>query len=359
MSTIIQEETPENKRDITFLDIIEGTKEYLSYFRKFFLTIILIGVFGLVCGLLYSLFKKPNYRAVYTFALEEEGKGGLGQYSSLASLAGIDIGAGGGGIFQGENILELYKSHKMIEETLLSNAYSNGVKKKLIDYYIDVYELRKKWKDEPELKDIHFDGNPDKFNRHQDSIINDLVLYFNKNLLKVIKPDKKLSIIEVNVNSKSEFFSKEFAIALVNNVNRFYVQVKTKKLIQNVNILEKQADSVKTALNNSITGVARSLDASPNSNSLLSILRTKSQKNQVDVQACSAVYGEIVKNLELAKIQLRKETPLIQPIDLPVFPLESDKVGKIKGSLIGLGLGIFLSILFLAIKKTINNIQWK
>ena len=69
-----------------------------------------------------------------------------------------------------------------------------------------------------------------------------------------------------------------------------------------------------------------------------------------------AILTELVKNLELAKLALRRETPLIQVLDKPTFPLEVDKVGKLKGLVLGGFLGGFLILVYLLAKKFLNNI---
>jgi uncharacterized protein involved in exopolysaccharide biosynthesis len=143
---------------------------------------------------------------------------------------------------------------------------------------------------------------------------------------------------------------------LVENVNKFYLLTKTKKSIQNVQILQKQADSVKTVLGASIGGVASAIDATPNANPALISLRVPSQKKQIDVQTSSAIYGEIVKNLEVSKISLRQETPLIQVIDQPVLPLKVSKVGKVKGAAIGFVLAAILTMLAVILKKGLSVI---
>ena len=342
----------QSANDISFADIAKKVKSFAQYLRSKLLLIVLTGFLGLIAGLVYSIFKKPQYTAVYTFVLEEEEKGGgLGQYAGLASLAGIDVSGGASGIFHGNNILELYRSRNMISKTLLSTVIFNGKPQKLIDRYIEFNALREKWDDNPTLKNISFNGNPDSFSRLQDSIIIDLTNTINKSVLKVDKPDKKLSIIEVDVTSTDELFAKEFANNIVNTVNSFYVLTKTKKQLQNATILQKQVDSVKSILNSSIVGVASAADASPNANPALSILRVPSQRKQVDVQTSTAVYAEMVKNLELSKIQLRKETPLIQTIDTPILPLIVNKLGKIKASILGFIAGIFLACMGAAFKK--------
>jgi hypothetical protein len=44
---------------------------------------------------------------------------------------------------------------------------------------------------------------------------------------------------------------------------------------------------------------------------------------------------ELVKQSELAKVTLRKETPLIQIIDRPILPLAKERFGKAKGIVLG------------------------
>jgi len=204
--------------------------------------------------------------------------------------------------------------------------------------------LRDKWRDKANTANVTFTGNSDNFSRTQDSIVTDIVKTFNDKYLSVDKPDKKLSIIEVSFMSKDELFARAFVLNLVQNVNNFYVQTKVKNSYQNVVLLQKQADSVKTILNSSISGVASAIDATPNANPAMLTLRVPSQKKQVDVQANTAIYSEIIKNLELSKISLRQETPLIQVIDQPVLPLYNNHVSIIKGLILGTVLGFFIAV---------------
>jgi hypothetical protein len=350
--------TINNDGEISFADLKIKIKSGIRYVKSKWLIILIVSILGALLGLGYSISKKPIYTAVCTFVLEDAKSGaGLEQYAGLASLAGINVGGGnGGGIFQGDNILELYKSRSMIEKSLLSSCNFNGKKQLLIDRYIDTYHLRNKWKDNTELIHVSFNGNPESFSRIQDSIITDLVELFNENTLNVTKLDKKLNIIKVEVATKDELFSQFFTDKLVQNVNDFYVQTRTKKELQNVQILQHQADSVKLMLNYSIHGVASAIEADPNANPLMFTLKETSQKRQVDVQANTAIYSEVVKNLELAKISLRQETPLIQVIDKPVLPLHKNKIGKLKGIVIGLILGLFFALGLIIAKRIFKKL---
>jgi hypothetical protein len=347
----------DNADEVSIKDILSKTRSAINYLKSKVLIICLFSLFGGLLGLIYSFIKKPVYTAVSTFVLEDGSKGdGLSQYAGLASLAGINVGGGGGGLFQGDNILELYKSRLMIEKTLLSQATINGRKQLLIDRYIEFNKLQKKWIEDDEIGLINFNGDTERFNRKQDSIITDIVSTINKKILTVSKLDKKLSIINVSVATKDETFSQEFNNKLVETVNDFYTLTKTKKSSQNVLTLQKQADSVKRILGSSLSGVASAIDATPNANPSMISLRVPSQKRQVDVQTSTAIYSEIVKNLEISKMALRQEAPLIQVIDRPVLPLTVTKPKKIVSTLIGLITGGILTIIVLLVRKSLKNI---
>ena len=109
--------------EISIVDLISKVKEITKYLKSKWIIILSFSILGALLGLGYSILKKPTYTAVCTFVLEDaKGGGGLGQYAGLASLAGINLGGSGGGIFEGDNIIELYKSRTMIEKALLSDA---------------------------------------------------------------------------------------------------------------------------------------------------------------------------------------------------------------------------------------------
>jgi hypothetical protein len=347
----------DNGEEITIKEIVNAVKEASAYIRRKWLTVLIAGIFGAILGLAYAIFTAPTYKAVCTFVLEDSKAGsGLGQYAGLASLAGITLGGNGGGIFQGDNILELYTSRTMIERALLTSCNFAGKNQLLINRFIDINHIRTEQKADGKIENISFKGDPDNFSRKQDSIITEIVSTINKKVLTVTKPDKKLTIINVEVVSKDELFSKYFTENLVQTVNKFYVLTKTKKESQNVQILQRQVDSVRTMLNSSINAVASANDAAPNANPQMSILRVTSQKRQIDVQANSGIYAEMVKNLELAKISLRQEMPLIQVIDKPVLPLFKNKTGEIKGLLLGFLLAVIVTIGVLILKKVFKQI---
>lgn len=336
--------------EISLKELILKTQEWFKYLLSKWYVLVLAGILGGIGGFFYAKSQKPLYTASTTFVLEAGDSGGsLGQYAGMAAMMGIDLGGAGGGIFQGDNLLELYKSRKMIEAALLtSNEESNN--QILLEQYLEITKSKERWKTKvPALLDVDFtkDVQPSVAKqRLRDSIIADAVIAINKNILQVSKPDKKLSIIKVDVISEDESFSKEFNEALVREVNEFYVQTKTKKSLDNIAILQHKTDSVRSVMNGAISSAAVIIDATPNLNPTKQAQRVvPAQRSQFSAETNRAILGQLVQNLEMSKMALLKEAPLIQKVDEPIYPLAVKKLGKVKSGIIGAFLFGFLAVI--------------
>ncbi|WP_017494989.1 Wzz/FepE/Etk N-terminal domain-containing protein [Flavobacterium sp. WG21] len=354
----MEKKTIEND-EISLKELLEKVKVWRYYLLSEWKIIVLAGIIGAVLGLTYSFIKKPVYTATLTFALEDEkGGGGLGSALGLASSLGLDLGGSGGGVFTGPNLTELFKSRSMVEKTLLTPASVNGKEISLAEMYIQINDWRAGWNKDPKFKKIQFlpESNRKYFTRVHDSILG--IIYKNLSVggLVVVQKDKKVSIINIDVKSTNELFAKYFCEALAKQVSDFYVGTKSKKARINMAILERQVDSIRGQLNGAITSVAAANDATFNLNPALNVKRTPSARRQIDVQANTAILTELVKQSELAKVTLRKETPLIQVIDRPILPLAKERFGKAKGILLGGFLGGFLIIAYLIFKRIVKFI---
>ena len=173
--------------EISFKELIFKIKEWFSFLKSKWLSIFIFGITGALIGLTIAMFEKPTYKAVLTFAMEEDkggggGGGGLSGALGLASSFGIDLGgSGGGGAFAASNLAELMKSRLMVEKVLLEPIVLNGKTMSLAEYYIQINDLRKSWEQNPSLKKIQFLPNDDKSYFTQ-------ILYFCKGLLIILAP---------------------------------------------------------------------------------------------------------------------------------------------------------------------------
>jgi hypothetical protein len=354
----MEEQLPND--EISLKELLEKAKEWYSYLLLQWKIIVLAGIIGAALGLSYSFIKKPIYTATLSFALEDEKSGGgLGGALGLASSLGIDMGSGGGSIFTGSNLTELFKSRTMVEQTLMTPVTVDGKVISLAEMYIQNNEWRDKWNDDPKFQNIQFLPNTKRkyFTRVHDSILGKIYENLSKTSLSVAQKDKKISIISMDVVSTNELFSLYFCEALARQVGKFYVDTKSKKARMNMEILDRQTDSIRAELNSAITGVAVANDNTFMLNPALNVRRAPSARRQVDVQANTAILTELVKQSEMAKVTLRKETPLIQVIDRPILPLTKEKFGKAKGILTGGLLASFLTVFFSVIRRMLKGLQ--
>lgn len=358
----MEENIHNNNDEISLKELLEKGKEWYHYLLSQWKIIVLAGLVGAILGLTYSFIKKPVYTATLSFALEDEKSGGLGGALGLASSLGLDLGGGGGSMFTGSNLTELFKSRAMVEKTLLSTVPdADGKPITLAELYIQNNEWRAKWEGKPKLEKIQFLPNVKRtyFTRVHDSILGVMYDELSKTSLSVAQKDKKIAIINIDVNDKNEVFAKQFCENLAKTVSDFYVSTKSKKAKINMEILVRQTDSIRGELNGAITGVAVANDNTFNLNPALNVRRAPSARRQVDVQANTAILTELVKQSELAKVTLRKETPLIQVIDRPILPLKNDKLGKAKALIFGGLLAGFLVALWLLFKKMSSELNSK
>jgi hypothetical protein len=340
--------------EISLKEIVLKIKEQVAFLKSKWKAILIVGAIGALIGLTIALFEKATYKAVLTFAMEEDkgsGGGGLSGALGLASSFGIDLGGGGvGGAFAASNLAELMKSRLLVEKVLLEPIVINGKTITLAEYYIQINELRKGWEKMPAFKNIQFLPKADRsnFTLQQDSILQQIhKSLIDKEHLSIMQKDKKVTILSIEVTSENELFSKIFCESIAKETSDFYIETKSKKFKTNVNVLQKQTDSVRNELNTAITGVANETDNVYNLNPAFNIKGAPSKKKQIDVQANTAILTNLVVQLELAKITLRKETPLIQLIDRPILPLFKEKFGKLKSIFLGGFLSGFLFILYL------------
>ncbi|SFV27394.1 Wzz/FepE/Etk N-terminal domain-containing protein [Thermoflavifilum thermophilum] len=344
--------------EISIKDLILKFREWIQYLRSKWLILLICGIVGAALGLVYSLVSRPKYIATLTFALEENSSNDLlSSYAGLASQFGFNLGSSGG-VFSEDNIMQLMQSRLMITRTLLDTIYdARGRMMSLADYYIDMNHLRRSWKKNHHIPvDLSFPAgiSADSLTYIQDSLMGKFCESIVKNYLDIEKSTKEGSIISVTCTAPDELFAKTFADDLVKHVSLFYIQTKTKRAASNLNVIQARLDSVRQAYHAALYGTAVSTDQ--NLNPARAIVSVPTITKQTQAQILGAEYAELVKNLEIARMTLLQETPLIQIIDRPILPLKERKVGKLKGLVLGGFIGGVIAIFILMIRKTYQDI---
>lgn len=295
---------------------------------------LIAGVLAGIGGFFYAYIQKPQFESRLTFALDAgSSEGGLSGAMNLAAQFGLGLGAGQN-MFDGDNILEILKSRRIIENVLLSTDTFNSKPISMMDFYLEISGLRKIYNDKERLKNISFPVGSEKKNLSyvQDSILNNAFLSFSSGFISSGRPDKKLSIYEVKVTSLNEKFTKDFTDRLVEATTQFYTEITSKKDRETLEILEQRVESLKNNVGASINTKASSQDA--NVNPAFATAQVPAIKQQYNMQAYGEAYKEMFKTLEMARYQYLKKIPLLQIIDHADYPMKMIKTGKIKTGLL-------------------------
>lgn len=345
-------------KELNIKEMIEQLKSLYAFYLKKKYTIILFGLGGIILGLAAHFIYKPKYTADLSFALQETDGSGSG-IANIASQFGIALGGVSNGAFSGDNIFELFYSRHIIEDVLLKPIIIDGKKDVLMNLYLTTYEIDKQIKKstKPGVSSIVFAPGQRKedFSRQKDSIVKVVYDGIVKGKLVAQKRSKKLSIGDISFTSENELLSKLFVEGLIRETSLFYIDTKTKLSRTNYELLLHQTDSVKREYDRALQ--SRAALADNNFNSVRQSASVSLMKKQTDIQVSMNAYIEMKKNLEMLKYSLAKETPIIQVIDRPTFPLEKKKISILKGVVIGGFMGgmAALAYLFFVFYNAIRN----
>ncbi len=350
----IQPTTSED--EISLKELIEKLQSLWNYLLTQWIKIVVVGLIGGLIGFGYAYMQPVKYIAKLTFVVEDAKGGGGGGLASLAGQFGFDVGGGGGGsIFSGDNILLFLKSESLVRETLMT-PFDEKEGSTLADRYAEVMKMKEGWLKNEKIGQVNFSSfKSDNIPRKEDSILQSIESGLIKGSLVIARPDKKASFIEAKVTSLDEVFSKLFLDRLVKVATERYVESKTKTKAANVAMLQRKADSLAAVLNNKTYSAAASQQNLVDANPAMKTNVISSEISTRDKTMAATIFGEVVKNLELSKTLLNQETPVIQIVDKSTFPLEKEKVSKLKSLILGGLLAGFLTILYLIATKWLKS----
>lgn len=338
---------------------IAFAKEFIKIVKSKLLLLILLVIISVALGLLFYFIQPAKYVGKTSFVLQEK-TNSLSSFAGIASQLGIDVpGAStSGSLFAGENILEILKSEKIVNEALLSSISLGGKEQTLVDYYLDCSKLRKKWANskDKEIANVSFPSGlkQNNLSKTQDSVLqivhNRLI---KNNELAIERTDKKTTVIDVNVSSKSSTFSKFFGQRLIEFATVFYIEVKTGTLKKNVQKLEKRTDSILFLLNGKTyqSSDSKVIDVNPG----LSKALVPNEMASRDKTILLTLYAEVIKNLEILRISLAQETPVIQLLDIPGQTIFDNKASLLKSILMSVTIGMMFFNLWIILIITLRH----
>jgi uncharacterized protein involved in exopolysaccharide biosynthesis len=301
-------------RTITLKEYLSGVKPYLDILLRNKFKLLFFNAAVLLVVLFYLIFLlKPQYRSSIDLLPDSKSPSSLlGNLSGIASLAGINIGSGGNKTILYENII--------YSESILTPAILADYKSKNFAKPVDLtqyFQIQSK-------KDL----SPEDDKRYK--------------LLKTIEFLTKYQVVSTSFDKKTEILTLDvitdepaISASLANNIilaldnylktkskteaseERTYLEIRNRQIKDSLTIAEDKLRRFREQ--------NRIIEQSP------PLLLTQGRLMR-DVEILQTVYGEITKQLELAKISEIQDKPVLKVKELAGIPLlkeSQNKAGKL------------------------------
>lgn len=284
-----------------------------------------------IVGISYLVSEKYTSRATLLPSGDE--KDLLGQYASIASLVGINIGSGGG------------STEKLYPEIVTSVRILSTLNEK-------------KWKHSSfdslvTLSDI-FKIEPSKKSRDPELEIKQLTIdYLRKNVI-AITVDKKTGFIEMTVTADDPLFAADFLKSLLAELEVFNKKYRKSKSNEEKLFLEKRLNEVSDEMaeaENSLKNFeenSRNFAQSPE-------LKLKWQRLSRNVQVATTMWIELKKQYEITKLSVEREKLTLNVLDAPEPPAKKDSPIRILWLISGMILGTVCSCAYYGFKNEVNQ----
>lgn len=342
--------------EFSFKKLLLDRADDLKYVLQFKKSMAAVLIVAALAGAAFTWSWPVTYTARLTFVIDDaKSAGGSGGLSSLASQFGFNLDGIGGasGVLAGDNVQELLKSQRLIKATLLS-PYDSTQNNSLADQYAKVNKLSKKWlKYSKDGKITTFPVKAKSYSRLQDSLLHEMTSLILAGEFGIAKTDKKLSFFEVNTTMKDEKLAQLFCTRMIKQGTDFFIKTKTGRLRNNVDRLQHRADSIGLILNHKTYAASSATQSLLDVNPAYTSATAASDIKERDKLLLSSIYTETVKNLEASKTMLAQETPTVQIVDAPEFPLKKNRM-KYSATmmLFMIGAGALYSLYLIITRKT-------
>jgi len=320
-------------------------------------------VIALVCVLFSVLFvileyRKPiTYTSKISFILNEDEGGRLSLISGVLGQFGL------GGAKSKSNldrVLYLSSTSEIISNTLHKKSTVDNKSDYFINHFLKVYEYNDIWpkRDLQHLVNYEITDTTDLNSDEYQTVLKDIYYRIagsagNKNPILRKNIDEDPAVLSLMCTTPSEDLSVNFTDSLFTTLSDFYINNGFKKSKTAYDILKNKSDSVGLVLDGKISALNQ-LDDNYRGAVYADYTSAKRVLSK-DIQVLTLTYGELIKNLEIASIDVEDKEPYIVITDKTISPITPDGGNLILGFLKGIIVGVFISCMYLLIRNLIKE----
>ena len=331
---------------------------------------IVTSVFFALCGLLLTLNSPNIYTAKTSFILKGGNAKKGGNFSNFASMAGFSLNQNNSNqeippelyptFIKRTPFLEVlskikipYDNDLILLRDYLTMKQPDDLWAMLKKYTIGLPGIIKTWI----FQDTS--GSMIKIQKTNESSKSGLRKFtaYEEQLFPKLKSALNIStendLISLSYNSKSPEISAIVAYEALNLLQAEIIQLKTKSAKENLNFIEdlyKEKKYEYEALQDELA-----IFSDQNQNILSSVFQNKISRLEAELAISSTVNGELAKQVEQARIEISKATPIFTIIEPVIIPNQRSSPKRTSTVLGFAFLGLFLGLGFGVLKNPLQN----
>lgn len=356
----MEEYTQVSENEVSFRQyVLKGREYFREVLRYWYIPAVLGLLFAAYQIYKYSIYV-PVYPATITFSVDEDEGGGQSALTGMLSQFGL--GAVRPARYNFDKILELGRSRRVVQESMFSKITVDGKEDFIANHVIRIYEFNSPDSEGTDDGPFYFthDSLP-AFTRRENEVLKSLYHFIigppNKPELALLSADynEDTNIMSLTATTKDETLSIQLARKMFESLSNYYINKAIEKSLKTFKIVTAKRDSVLGELRSAEYQLANFKDR--NRGMLLRTDYVSELRLQRDVTALAAMYGEVLKNVEVADFSLRNKTPFIQIIDAPIPPIQPTQLSLLRKIALGLIIGGLIGIVIVAGRKAYRDLM--
>ena len=348
--------------------IIEDEIDLVELLKKVYLEkklIFKVTLFALVFGVVYALFQPNEFTASATFIpqLSSDVKAGSSSLSGLASLAGINLGGiEGSSDFPPTLYPQVVERVPFKLQLLSSSIKNNNQELSLREYFLSqesysILGIVKKYTI----------GLPSlilsSFKKNDESVNNSLIYSISEEDEKLFK--ELFKVFSLSLNDKEGFITMSFTDrnkSISAQVVKIAQSLLQEKIIEyKVQSSKELLDFTKSQYNENKVAFEKLQDeravfVDKNINISSSLYQNKLSRIESDLSIAQTVVQQLASQVEQAKLQVNKDTPVFTTIKPVTVPFEKSAPKRSLIVIVFGFLGIIASVGYVLVKEPLNEI---
>ena len=316
------------------IDIIELLKKLYKSRKVIIYTTIIFSAVGVA----FALLSPVKYKSTTVFITQNQ-ETGPSSLSGVASLVGINLGSSS---FGGEipstmypQIIESVKFKRLLLNKVIDKKNNLTLQNFIAEYY-SIEEVK-----QDNTIDLGMTLSEEKYFKILTEILN-------------VSVNLKDGFISISCEMPSAKYSAKVAKFSRELLQNIIIENKIETARQNLIFSEGQLIEKKKEFDDIYSKLAFFSDS--NLNSVNSFVLNEKNKLESEFQIISAVVEEISKQVEQAKLQLKKDTPVFSTIQEAVIPIKRSSPKRTQLVIIFGFLGFIISCISILISDPLKNI---